>query len=306
MNTLGYKKPLFILPFDHKTSFITKLFGWDYATLTHEQRAAVADTRMMTYEGFAKAVEMGIPRDEAAILTDEEFGDGVLKEAAGKGFAIMLTTEKSGQESFTFEYGADWQGHIEKYKPLFIKALIRYNPEGDHEVNQKQLEALKPFVAYGREKGYKVLFEPLLPPTDEQLAKVQGDKDAYDETLRPGLTVQMIREFQDAGIDPDVWKIEGFTQSSAYELVVTQARSGEGRADVGVIILGRGGDIAHVDAWIVAGAPVDGVIGFAVGRTVFYDPIERFHKKEIDRETAVQQIADNFHHFYKVFVENKK
>lgn len=305
MNELGYKKPLYILPFDHKTSFITKLFGWDYAALTPEQRAAVADTRMMTYEGFEKALAMGIPKAEAAVLTDEEFGDGVLRAAAKKGFATMVTTEKSGQEMFTFEYGTDWQGHIEKYTPLFIKALIRYNPEGDKEVNKKQLEALQPFVAYGREKGYKVLFEPLIPATQEQLETCKGDKITYDTQLRPQLTVQMIREFQEAGVDPDVWKIEGFTKSSAYEQVVTQARSGEERSEVGVIILGRGGDMAHVDEWIRAGAAVDGVIGFAVGRTVFYDPIEKFHKGELSREAAVKEIADNFYHFYTVFVENK-
>jgi 5-dehydro-2-deoxygluconokinase len=140
---------------------------------------------------------------------------------------------------------------------------------------------------------------------EEQLAKVGGDKIRYDRELRPALTVQMIKEFQQSGVEPDVWKIEGFTQSSAYEQVVTQARSGE-RADVGIVILGRGGSMVDVDMWITAGAKVDGVIGFAVGRTVFYDPLEKFHKKEITREAAVSQIAQNFYHFYELFKENKK
>lgn len=304
MNELGYKKPLYILPFDHKTSLIKKLFGYDYATLTEEQRDVVRQSRMMTYEGAEKAVSMGIPKDEAGILTDEEFGDAVLRKAKEEGFVTILTTEKSGQEAFTFEYGDAWQAHIEKYRPVFVKALIRYNPEGNKEVNKKQLENLKPFTEYGRSNGYKVLFEPLIPATEEQLARVNGDKKAYDETLRSGLTVQMIREFQDAGVDPDIWKIEGFTQSSAYEQVVTQARSGE-RKNVGIVILGRGGNMADVDMWISSGSKVDGVIGFAVGRTVFYEPLEKYHKKEISREEAVTQIAQNFYHFYELFKESK-
>jgi len=296
---------LYILPFDHKTSLIKKLFGWEYATLTPEQRKAVGDSRMITYEGCEKAVAMGIPKDEVAILTDEEFGDAVIKKAKDAGFVTILTTEKSGQETFTFEYGDEWQAHIEKYRPTFVKALIRYNPEGDKAGNEKQLAQLKVFAEYAHTHEYKVLFEPLIPSTEEQLEKVGGDKIRYDRELRPALTVQMIREFQQAGVEPDVWKIEGFTQSSAYEQVVAQARSGD-RADVGIVILGRGGSMADVDMWITAGAKVDGVIGFAVGRTVFYEPLEKFHKKEIDREEAVSQIAENFYHFYKLFKENKK
>lgn len=304
MNTLGYKKPLYILPFDHKTSLIKKLFGYDYATLTEEQRDVVRQSRMMTYEGAEKAVSMGIPKDEAAILTDEEFGDAVMRKAKEEGFVTILTTEKSGQETFTFEYGDDWAAHIGKYRPVFVKALIRYNPEADKARNEKQLAQLKVFADYAHMHEYKVLFEPLIPATEEQLQKVNGDKKAYDETLRPALSVQMVREFQQAGVETDIWKIEGFTQSSAYEQVVTQARSGE-RADVGIVILGRGGSMADVDMWISAGAAVSGVIGFAVGRTVFYEPLEKFHKKEIDRAVAVSQIADNFYHFYQLFKEGK-
>ncbi|MBP9719019.1 MAG: DUF2090 domain-containing protein [Candidatus Levybacteria bacterium] len=303
MNTLGYIKPLYILPFDHKTSLIKKLFGYDYATLTEQQRADVEKSRMMTYEGAQKAVAMGVPKEEASILTDEEFGDVVLQKAKEAGFVTILTTEKSGQEEFTFEYGDDWQSHIEKYQPTFVKALIRYNPEADKARNEKQLAQLKVFADYAHEHVYKVLFEPLIPATAEQLQKVAGDKIRYDTELRPDLTVQMIKEFQDAGVETDIWKIEGFTESSAYEKVVAQARSGE-RNDVGIVILGRGGSMADVDKWITAGAVVPGVTGFAVGRTVFYDPLEKFHKGEITEEATIQQIADNFYHFYQLFVEN--
>ncbi len=304
MNTLGYAKPLYILPFDHKTSLIKKLFGYTYDSLTADQRKDVEESRMMTYEGAEKAVSMGVPKEEAGILTDEEFGDAVLIKAKEAGYVTILTTEKSGQEVFTFEYGADWQAHIEKYQPIFVKALIRYNPEGDKTRNEKQLAQLKIFADYAHVHNYKVLFEPLIPATDQQLQKVGGNTVRFDTDLRPGLTVQMIKEFQDAGVETDIWKIEGFTESSAYELVVAQAQSGE-RSDVGIVILGRGGSTADVDMWISAGAKVAGVIGFAVGRTVFYDPLEKFHKKELSREESITEIAQNFYHFYELFKDSK-
>jgi myo-inositol catabolism protein IolC len=247
---------------------------------------------------------MGLPKEEAGVLTDEEFGDAVLKKSQDEGFVTILTTEKSGQEVFSFAYGDQWKEHIEKYHPTFVKALIRYNPQADKTRNAAQLTQLKVFTQYAFANNYKVLFEPLIPATEEQLANVGGDKMRYDSEIRPELNVQMIKEFQDSGVETDIWKIEGFTQSSAYEQVVTQARSGE-RNDVGIVILGRGGSMADVDMWITAGAKVPGVVGFAVGRTVFYDPLEKFVKKEITRDEAVQQIADNFFHFYTLFKDTK-
>lgn len=297
---IGYEKQLYILPFDHKTSFISKMFGWDYYGLKQEQREMVEAMRMITYEGFVHAVSLGIPKQEAAFLTDEEFGADALKKAKNDGFVTLLTTEKSGQEVFTFDYGDDFKAHIEAFAPTFTKALIRYNPEGDSEVNKKQLENLKQLVAYSKEKGYKFLIEPLIPPTDAQLVNVSGDKKRYDIELRPELTVRMMEELQHAGIEPDIWKIEGFSQRGAYEKAIEKARSG-GRDHVGIVILGRGGTAQDVETWFMAGREVPGVIGFAVGRTIFWDPLEKFYKKEVSREQAAEEIGKNFYHFYEVF-----
>lgn len=305
MNTIGYTKPLYILPFDHKTSFITKLFGWDYYNLTSEQKETIKETRMITYEGFEKAVAKGIPKEGAAILTDPQFGEEVLKKAKESGYITMVTTEKSGKEEFTFEYGDSFGAYIEKFAPTFTKALIRYNPQGDNALNKRQLETLKQLSDFSHEKGYKFLIEPLIPATETQLQSISNDKAAYDTQIRPGLTILMMRELQEAGIEPDVWKIEGFSQRQAYEDAVLQAQS-NGRNDVGVVILGRGGEMAEVDEWIRVGSAVEGVIGFAVGRTVFLQPLEKLYKKEITKEEAIVQIAQNFYHFYSVFAKNKK
>jgi len=40
--TRGYNKPLYILPFDHRGSFETKMFGWEGA-LTAEQTRRCAN-----------------------------------------------------------------------------------------------------------------------------------------------------------------------------------------------------------------------------------------------------------------------
>ena len=53
--------------------------------------------------------------------------------------------------------------------------------------------------------------------------------------------------------------------------------------------------------WLATAAAVPGFIGFAVGRTVFWDPLVAWREKSIERDQAVAQIAHRFHEFVNVF-----
>lgn len=302
---LGYDKPLYILPFDHKTGIIHSFFGFDPDTLTPGQQSTVQDSRQVIFEGFKLAVERGIPKECAALLSDEEFGENVLQDGKKEGYVIMLNTEKSGQEELEFEYGEGFGQHIEKFRPDFVKVLVRYNAEGDREMNNRQLVRLNALSHYSHEHGYKFLIEPLVPATETQLAEA-GSKENYDRAFRPQLTVQMIEEFQNAGVEPDIWKIEGMETEENYQHVVAVAQKGAERGHVGVVVLGRAETVAHVDHWITTGAKVSGVIGFAVGRTVFGNAIKNYVQNHAERQQAVEEIADNFFHFYQVFIDAKK
>src|SRR5262245_4249496 len=101
---VGFNKPLYVLPFDHRGSFQTKMFGWKGA-LTPEQTAEIAASKKVVYEGFKSAVAGGVPKAKAGILVDEQFGADVLRDAAKQGFITACPAEKSGQDEFDFEYG---------------------------------------------------------------------------------------------------------------------------------------------------------------------------------------------------------
>jgi myo-inositol catabolism protein IolC len=81
MTSIGFDKPLYILPFDHRGSFQTKMFGWK-GTLTAEQTAEIAATKQVVYDGFKAAVGDGVPQQKAGILVDEQFGSAILRDAA--------------------------------------------------------------------------------------------------------------------------------------------------------------------------------------------------------------------------------
>jgi 5-dehydro-2-deoxygluconokinase len=304
MRTIGFDQPLYILPFDHRGSFQTKMFGWKGA-LTAEQTAEIAAAKQVIYDGFKAAVQDGVPEEKAGILTDEQFGSAILRDAAAHHYTTACCVEKSGQDEFDFEYGADFARHVEGFRPTFSKVLVRYNAEGDPALNARQAGRLRRLSDYLHNGSASLfMFELLVPAEKSQLDRFNGDKKAYDVQLRPQLMVQGIEELQDAGVEPDVWKIEGLDRREDCEKVVAAVRRG-GRDRVGCIILGRGEDERKVHEWLTTAATVPGFIGFAVGRTSFWDPLVRWRAGTMTRAQAVNDILRRYREFVDTFEGRK-
>jgi len=300
MTTIGFDRPLYILPFDHRGSFQTKLFGWS-GTLTKDQTAQIAAAKQVIYDGFRVALQSGVPEKRAGILVDEQFGAAILQDARANGYTTACPAEKSGQTEFDFEYGDDFAQHIEAFQPTFCKVLVRYNPEGDQTLNARQAARLRRLSEYLHYKsGSRFMFELLVPAEKTQLDRFQGNKKAYDLDLRPRLMVETIEQLQEAGVEPDVWKIEGLDSRKDCENIVAAARRG-GRDKVGCIILGRGEDDRKVREWLATASGVPGFIGFEVGRTSFWDSLVNWRAKKITREDAVNDIVRRYREFVDIF-----
>jgi myo-inositol catabolism protein IolC len=300
MMALGFDRPLYVLPFDHRGSFQTKMFGWE-GKLTSEQTGQVAAAKRVIYDGFTAALAAGVSKNKAGILVDEQFGASILRDAAARGYVTACPAEKSGQEEFDFEYGEYFTDHIEVLRPTFCKVLVRYNPEGDQALNRRQAARLKRLSQYLHDKSRsRFLFELLVPAEKGQLDGLGGDKKAYDRDLRPRLMVQAIHQLQDAQVEPDVWKVEGLDRREDCERIVATARR-SGRDNVGCIILGRSEDDKKVRDWLTAAAGVPGFIGFAVGRTVFWDPLVAWQAKKTTREATVAEVARRYKEFVDTF-----
>lgn len=296
MRDTGYTQKLAILPFDHRASYISGLFGWK-EPLNVEQALTVAESKRVIYEGFRKA---RIPKEEAGILVDEHYGVGILRDARQQGIITAVPVEESGQDEFDFVYGDDFAHHIEAMQPTFAKALVRYNPEGNRALNQRQTQRLKRLSDYLHQSPHLFLFELLVPAEFHQLEHVDQNKDAYDAQLRPRLMVQAIEELRQAGVEPDVWKIEGLDQRTDCEKVVEVAHRNGGQ-NVGLIVLGRGASQDRVLHWLQTAASVPGFIGFAVGRTSFWNAVVDVEAKRLSPEAAARQIAQHFEEWNRSF-----
>jgi len=296
----GYDKPLYLLPFDHRESFKTRMFGWP-GPLTEDQTKQIAAAKHVIYEGFTTALAAGVSRDRAGILVDEQFGAAILRDAAAHGYTTACPVEKSGQSEFDFEYGPNFAAHIEAFQPTFSKVLVRYNPKGDASLNRRQAARLRQLSDYLHSNSRsRFMFELLVPPEKSQLDELQGDRQRYDSQLRPQLMVEAIQHLQDEGVEPDVWKVEGLDRVEDCQKVVATARRG-GRETVGCIILGRGEDEKRVSHWLETASQVSGFIGFAVGRTVFWEALMNFRTNKITRDQALANIAHRYAEFVDIF-----
>jgi myo-inositol catabolism protein IolC len=254
----------------------------------------------VVYDGLKLALTKGVPRATAGILVDEQFGGAILRDARKNGLITCAPAEKSGQEEFQFEYGDRYAEHIADFKPTFVKVLVRYNPESDEAMNRRQAARLRELAEYVHKSNQHFLFELLVPMTHEQSDRLEGDHHLYDHDLRPSLMIAAIKELQYAGVEPDVWKIEGLDRRDDCATVVTAARR-DGRDKVGCIILGRGSNEAGIINWLRAAAPVPGFIGFAVG-----DALVALRDNKTTREKAVETIADRYIRWVRTFEDARK
>ena len=298
------KSDLLILAFDHRASFIEKLFGIKGRPPTAEEKQSIQEAKQIIFDGFKLALQKKVPKEIAGLLVDEEFGSNILREAKQQGFQFAMPAEKSGQDEFDFEYGDQFSKHIEAFEPTFLKVLVRYNPESEATLNVRQLQRLKKLSDYLIATNRPFLFELIVPATSEQLAKLGGSKEKYDTELRPQLMVESIKQIQDAGVEPAIWKLEGVDKPESAKAVVAQAQSNGRKA--GVITLGRGESKEKVQEWLKVGASIPGIIGFAVGRTIFWDPLVEFRTNKIDRAQAAEKIAQNYMEFVDLWQTQRK
>ncbi len=269
MNNLGYTKNLFILPFDHRGTFEKAGFS-----AKGETGKDISSIKQIIYEAFKKSLDTV---ENGAILVDEQYGDAILKDAKEKGYTILLTIEKSGEEDFVFEYSEDFRSHIQKYEPNFAKVLIKVE-NGISDLTKNNLKKLSDFCHL---ENIKLMVEIVS----------NGNLD---------LILKTISELQNVKVEPDVWKIEGMENELDYSQIVEEARR-NGRDKVSIVILGRGESKELVEKWIKTGSKTPGVIGFAIGRTVFWEPLMQFKDGKITREEAVNKISENYIYFYNLF-----
>ncbi len=288
----GETSPLFLLAIDHRGSFERGLFQIDGRRPTRDEHAAISAAKDIVFDALLRARARSTNPDSLAVLVDEEYGSAIAAKAAAGGVTLAIAAEKSGQAEFDFEYGDDFAAHLERFHPDYVKVLTRYNPAGSREANERQATRLRQLSDWASNRTTKLLLEVLVPATEHQLAEV-GDLDAYERLLRPRLMREAVSELQDFGVEPNIWKVEGLLARSDCKQLVEIAQR-DGRDQVRCLVLGRAADDATVRNWLRVAASVDGYGGFAIGRSIWWDPLVRHLAESESLEATREEIAARF------------
>jgi myo-inositol catabolism protein IolC len=290
--------PLLILAMDHRDSF-AKLFGVTDGEPSPADEAAMRAAKLLIYHGVRDARSQ-LDGGQAGVLVDEELGAAVLREARDDRLVVAMPVEKSGQRLFALQYGDDTEAHIEKFTPDYVKVLVRMNPADSADDTAHQLAGLAALSKLLTQRSTPFIYELLVPATDEQLKRV-GSQQAYDRDLRPALVTEVIATNQQAGVEPTLWKIEGLETTAAAQDVVAAAKAGGRTADC--IVLGRDAPQEALDHWLAVAALVPGFVGFAIGRSIWEDPLTR-HRQDADDARLVEAVRDNYLHFARAYLES--
>jgi myo-inositol catabolism protein IolC len=287
---------------DHRDSLQREIYGIQ-GDPTADEAAQISAGKDAIFDGLRAAIDGGVDAARAGVLVDERYGARVATAARAAGIDLAMPIERSGQKLFLLEYGnfgtKEWLEHVERFDPDQVKVLVRDNPayRGNRELQFDRLAAVTREL---RESGREFLIELLVPPVAAQLESVDGDALRYDRELRPGLTVRVIGDMHEAGIEPQIWKIEGLETADAAVAVVVAARR-DGRDAVTCIVLGRDAPRERLDHWLTVAAGVEGFRGFAIGRSIWQQPLIDHLAGRATRSELVARVAENYTRFARIY-----
>ncbi|HWD69231.1 MAG TPA: DUF2090 domain-containing protein [Solirubrobacteraceae bacterium] len=276
----------FILAVDHRNS----LRGWlaSLGVPQNQTTGTARDLKRLCVQALAQARAQLQESETPMLLLDEEYGVDAIAAAKHQGLQFVIPAERSGQPEFIFEHGDGFAQAIVQAGPDAVKALVRYNPAGDAELNARSRTQLSRLQAYLRDSDTRFMLELLVPPTAQQRDELGA---RFDDESRPQLTADAIGELAAAGLRPDWWKLEGNNTPQAASIVATAAA---GTSVTGALVLGRGQDRDSVIRWVRIAATSGSFVGFAVGRTLWMGPFAALVRGETDEREATTRIAEAY------------
>jgi myo-inositol catabolism protein IolC len=292
----GHDDPLFILAMDHRESFGRTLFHVKDDDPDRAQRTAMESAKQLVFEGLQLALP-SVTYGRIGVLVDERYGRSVIDavKRSGQPLILAVPVEASGHEWFTLEWGEQWLEHVKAIRPDYAKVLVRDNPDFDQDERARQFGRLAQVSAGLHGAGVPLLYELLVPATDAQLGQAGHDASRYDRDIRPGLVTRVIADNQAHGVEPTLWKVEGLETVEAAQQVAGQARAAGRSTDL--IVLGRDAPAERLDHWLEVASQVSAFVGFAIGRSIWEDPVRDYEasdRGEAAASDARRRVAERY------------
>jgi 5-dehydro-2-deoxygluconokinase len=244
-------------------------------------RQRITEAKQLACDGFLQARELSADvRTYGALLLDEQYASAIIARAVQALVPIGTPAERAG--AFPLAWATD-----PMYFALtgsFVKVLVRFRPDDDELIREAQWEKLKSLSLWCRQAGKPLVIEVLV-------ARRHEPEPEFDATGRPSIVAGFIAQAYRRNLVPQFWKIEG-TASPDGARIVDEAIASHpaGRQ----ILLGKAADFDTIERWFSAAARGTAAAGFAIGRSVFWEPSTAYLSGERTAEEAVGEIAAGY------------
>jgi myo-inositol catabolism protein IolC len=263
---------LLILAADHRGSLERGLYGLT-APPTPAQAARIIADKLLVYQALLDAVAWLPAQIQPGVLIDEQYGASVAAMASHSAGAVSvcMPLEASGQEWFGFAYGEDWQRHAAFFAAGHAKVLVRDNPGLDPARREQQARLVAQVSAWAARAARSLIVDLRVPATGTDQDVTEGNTDRYDDELRPAHTVAVMEYLQDHGVEPALWTVEGPGRHDDAVAVAAMAQRGGRQARC--LAGGRHAPYDTLKHWLQVAAPIPGWAGFAIGGSIWWDPL---------------------------------
>jgi 5-dehydro-2-deoxygluconokinase len=244
-------------------------------------RERIRDVKRLAYDGFLLARQRSaVARDFGALLIDEQYASPVIAESLKAGLDVGTPAEKAGAIPLawaTEPFSAALTG-------AFVKVLARYRPDDGTEVLAGQWMKLSTLQAWCHDAGKPLVLEVLVARTHEP-------EDEFEASGRPAMIAGFIAEAYRRGLTPEFWKIEGTLAPQGARAIDTAIAA---HPSCRQIILGKAAELSTIDRWFAACAASATAAGFAIGRSVFWEPSAAYLEGKMPADAAADAIADTY------------
>jgi len=263
--------PLKVLAFDHRGQFekTCKLQG-----IASSQ---ISEFKNLVFEGF-KRVNAENCGESLALLVDPQFGGDILQESAYGDYHVGTPIERSG--SFPVEWLTEknlYEYLVQCPSTWFVKVLWNFHPHLETEKKREQLALLQKLQSVCDALERRLMLEMILP---EGLSK-NGEMLA--------LAIEEVYAHQ---LFPYWWKISPTDTQAEWEQVTSTLDRYDPEA--GVIVLGNNAPLAQFEKWFRIVRSTPHACGFAIGRSIFWEPWLEFASGSMEAQAVPARIAERY------------
>ena len=265
--------PVYMMAIDHRWQWVQ----WcderriDHARIREVKRLA-ADAFLLARRDSNDVLDFGV------LLVDLVFGPEAFARARAGGATAGTPAERAGV------FPLEWTDTFDKALPgAFAKVLVRHREDLPPDVVEAQLTMLEDLQQWSSAKGKPLVLEVLVTGATEDAA--------FEREGRPRLLADYIRRAYARKIVPDYWKIEGVPDADAMRIVDAAILEREGPRQ---LILGKGAGLETVGRWFESARGAASAAGFAIGRTVYWEPACEYLLGRAAADDAVHRMAANY------------